>query len=53
MPHLKGIATDKVSEKLKGNPGTEINVTIERNGKDSDYSLKREKISMPPVHITV
>ena len=46
---LKGIATDKVSEKLKGNPGTEINVTIERNGKDSDYSLKREKISMPPV----
>jgi carboxyl-terminal processing protease len=46
---LKGMATDKVSEKLKGNPGTEINVTIERNGKDSDYSLKREKISMPPV----
>jgi carboxyl-terminal processing protease len=46
---LKGIATDKVSEKLKGNPGTEINVTIERNGKDNDYSLKREKISMPPV----
>jgi carboxyl-terminal processing protease len=46
---LKGIATDKVSEKLKGNPGTEINVTIEGNGKDSDYSLKREKISMPPV----
>ena len=41
--------TDKVSEKLKGNPGTEINVTIERNGKETEYPLKREKIVMPPV----
>jgi carboxyl-terminal processing protease len=46
---LKGLSTEKVSEKLKGNPGTEINVTIERNGKDTDYLLKREKIVMPPV----
>src|SRR5512133_1334170 len=46
---LKGLSTDKVSEKLKGNPGTEISLTIERNGKDNDYSLKREKIVMPPV----
>ncbi|MGC1390050.1 MAG: S41 family peptidase [Bacteroidales bacterium] len=46
---LKGLTTDKVSEKLKGNPGTEINVTIERNGVDTDYTLKREKIIMPPV----
>lgn len=46
---LKGLPTDKVSEKLKGNPGTNINVTIGRNGKDTDFSLKREKIVMPPV----
>lgn len=46
---LKGLPTEKVSEKLKGNPGTEINVTIERNGKETDYPLKREKIVMPPV----
>jgi carboxyl-terminal processing protease len=46
---LKGLSTEKVSEKLKGNPGTEINVTIARNGKDTDYSLKREKIVMAPV----
>ena len=46
---LKGLPTEKVSEKLKGNPGTEINVTIERNGKETDYPLKREKIIMPPV----
>lgn len=46
---LKGFASDKVSEKLKGNPGTEINLTIERNGKEADYPLKREKIVMPSV----
>jgi carboxyl-terminal processing protease len=46
---LKGLTTEIVSEKLKGNPGTDINVTIERNGKDTIYPLKREKIVMPPV----
>ena len=46
---LKGLSTDKVSEKLKGKPGTDINLTIERNGKEIDYQLKREKISIPPV----
>lgn len=46
---LKGLPTDKVSEKLKGNPGTELNLTIESNGKETDYHMKREKIVMPPV----
>src|SRR5674476_419255 len=46
---LKGLSTEKVSEKLKGNPGTEIKITIDRNGKETDYSLKREKIVMAPV----
>jgi carboxyl-terminal processing protease len=46
---LKGISSDKVSEKLKGNPGTEISVTVERNGKEIDYQMKREKIFIPPV----
>jgi carboxyl-terminal processing protease len=46
---LKGFTTDKVSEKLKGNPGTEIKLTIDRNGKETDYALKREKIAIPPV----
>ena len=46
---LKGLSTDKVSLKLKGKPGTDINLTIERNGKEIDFQLKREKISMPPV----
>ena len=46
---LKGLSTDKVSDKLKGKPGTDISLTIERNGKEMEYQLKREKISMPPV----
>jgi carboxyl-terminal processing protease len=46
---LKGLSTDKVSERLKGKPGTDIKITIERNGKEIDFQLKREKISMPPV----
>ena len=40
---LKGLSTDKVSEKLKGNPGTMITVTIERNGKETDYPIKKRK----------
>jgi carboxyl-terminal processing protease len=46
---LKGVSNDKVSDKLKGNPGTDISVTIERNGKELDYKMKREKIVIPPV----
>jgi carboxyl-terminal processing protease len=46
---LKGMTTDKVSEKLKGDPGTPILLTIERNGKEKDYSLKRERIAVPAV----
>jgi carboxyl-terminal processing protease len=46
---LKGFSTDKVSEKLKGNPGTDITLTIERNNKETDYSIKRQKIIIPPV----
>lgn len=46
---LKGFPTEKVSEKLKGNPGTVINLTIERNGVEMDIPVKREKIAVPPV----
>lgn len=46
---LKGYTTEKVSEKLKGNPGTDIVLTIERNGKEAVYPLKRQKIIIPPV----
>jgi carboxyl-terminal processing protease len=46
---LKGFPTDKVSEKLKGSPGTVIKLTIERNGSEIEIPVKREKIIVPPV----
>lgn len=46
---LKNVDTDIVSEKLKGNPGTTVNLTIERNGKEMEFSVKREKIVIPSV----
>jgi len=46
---LKGYTTEKVSEKLKGDPGTEISLTIERNGNDIDFKFKRERITVHPV----
>jgi carboxyl-terminal processing protease len=46
---LKGLTSDKVSEKLKGNPGTPIKATVERNGKLLEYTMKRERIAIPSV----
>ncbi len=46
---LNGISSDQVSEKLKGNPGTTINLTIERNGTELTFPVRREKIVVPPV----
>jgi len=46
---LKTIGQDKISEKLKGDPGTSVTLTVESNGKESDLSLKRARISLPPV----
>jgi len=46
---LKGLSTDKVSDKLKGNPGSPIAITVERDGIEIEYALKREKIIIPPV----
>jgi len=46
---MKGLDSEQVSEKLKGNPGTPINLTIERNGEEKEFIVKREKIVVPPV----
>jgi carboxyl-terminal processing protease len=44
-----GLTTEYVSDRLKGNPGSEITVTVERNGLESDHPMKRERIAIPPV----
>jgi len=46
---LRGLGTEPVSDKLKGNPGTTINLTVERNGKELEFLVKREKIVVPSV----
>jgi carboxyl-terminal processing protease len=46
---LKGMTSEKVSDKLKGSPGTDITVTVSRNGREQDFRMKREKIVIPSV----
>ncbi|HPC99217.1 MAG TPA: S41 family peptidase [Bacteroidales bacterium] len=46
---LKGFTVDKVSENLKGDPGTAISVTVLRNDREFEFSMKRERIVLPPV----
>ncbi|NMC41846.1 MAG: S41 family peptidase [Bacteroidales bacterium] len=46
---MKGFPVDKVSEHLKGDPGTTISVTVLRNNREYDFSMKRERIVLPPV----
>ncbi|MEE4114769.1 MAG: S41 family peptidase [Marinilabiliaceae bacterium] len=46
---LKGLNADEVSDKLKGDPNTDISLVIEREGSDITRTLKRERIAVPPV----
>jgi len=46
---LKGMTSQKVSDKLKGSPGTDITVSVSRNGREMDFMMKREKIVIPSV----
>jgi carboxyl-terminal processing protease len=46
---FKGLSSEKVSDRLKGNPGTEITVTVLRNGREESFRMKRERIAIPSV----
>ena len=46
---LKGLAVEGVSEKLKGEPNTEMTLIIERQGEEFEKTLTRKRISIPPV----
>lgn len=46
---LKGLTSDKISDNLKGDPGTTIRITVERNGRDSVFILKRDRVAVSPV----
>lgn len=46
---LKGLPVDKVSENLKGDPGTIINITFERNGNEQVLPVKRDRVAVSPL----
>ncbi|MGB8491829.1 MAG: S41 family peptidase, partial [Bacteroidales bacterium] len=46
---LKGLTSEQVSDRLKGDPGTVVKLAVDRNGATMDFNLKREKIVIPPV----
>lgn len=46
---LKGLSLDQVSERLKGDPDTQVKITVERNGREFDKELVRKRISISPV----
>lgn len=46
---VTSFSTSEVSSKLKGKPGTEVELTIERNGEKIKKTLSREEIKFSPV----
>lgn len=46
---MNGKSTDEVSRLLKGSPGTEVEIEIERDGEQMTKTLKREEIKMNSV----
>ncbi|MDO4747432.1 MAG: S41 family peptidase [Candidatus Saccharibacteria bacterium] len=39
------LSTDEISKKVRGETGTEVTVTVVRNGKEMDFTMKRETIN--------
>ncbi|MDX9728702.1 MAG: S41 family peptidase [Bacteroidales bacterium] len=46
---LRGVSSDKASDMLKGEPGTEAELVIRRNGEELAKQLKRERIAISAV----
>jgi carboxyl-terminal processing protease len=46
---LRGVSSDKASDMLKGEPGTEVELVIRRNGEELTKILKRERIAISAV----
>lgn len=47
----KGLTTEAVSTKLKGDPGTDVKIKVEKfyTGQEEQHNIRRERISMQPV----
>ncbi|HMT68140.1 MAG TPA: S41 family peptidase, partial [Bacteroidales bacterium] len=46
---LKGVSSEKASDMLKGEPGTEAEIVIRRNGQEITKKLRRERIAISAV----
>lgn len=46
---LKGVSSEKASDMLKGEPGTEVVIVFRRNGEEFSKTIKRERIAIPAV----
>lgn len=46
---VKGLTSSEVSAKLKGKPGTEVTVTVDRNGERITKSFQREEVKFSAV----
>ncbi|MDF1560274.1 MAG: S41 family peptidase [Bacteroidales bacterium] len=46
---LKGVSSEEASDMLKGEPGTEAEITFRRKGEEFTKTIKREKISISAV----
>lgn len=46
---LEGLTSSQVSEKLKGKPGTDLTIKVDRNGEKISVKLTREEIKFSPV----
>lgn len=46
---LRGVSSEKASDMLKGDPGTEAVIVLRRNGEEFSKTLRRERIAIPAV----
>ena len=46
---LRGVSSEKASDMLKGEPGTEAEIIFRRNGEEFTKTIKRERISISAV----
>jgi carboxyl-terminal processing protease len=49
----KGMDVNDAVKMIRGEQGTKVNLTIERNGKQRDYQIVREKIEIHPVRASL
>ena len=47
--NVESLSSSEVSDKLKGKPGSELNVKVKRNGELIDKKLTREEVKLSPV----